>query len=209
MLVAEETPDAGEEMANVAVGMEPNEVCSKEAGEDLSSPGQVPEDFERGKGDVVEVTDLGIGKTFPEHLREEHQVVVVDPDGVVGPGHLHHGVAELLVHPLVNLPCLGVVLCIEVEVVEERPESIVAEPVVVVPDVVRGEEDRVALLLSEHLGDPVSLFILLLLDVHAGPADPEAFVGFVKRTDSGGKAADAPLEMEIAVFAGYADRKPV
>jgi archaeosine-15-forming tRNA-guanine transglycosylase len=129
---------------------------------------------------VVEVADLRIGQAFAEHLRQEHQVVVVNPDDVVGPGHLHHGIAEPLVHPLIDLPRLRVVVCREVEVVEERPEGVVAEPVVVVLDIVRGEKDRVALLFSEQIDDPVFLLFLLPLDVHAGPADPETLVGLVK-----------------------------
>jgi hypothetical protein len=189
--------------------MEPDKVRSKEAGEDLLPPGEVAEDLERREGDVVEIPDLGIRQALPEHLREEHQVVVVDPDGVVGPGHLHHGVAELLVHPLVDLPRLRIVVCMEVEVVEERPEGVVAEPVVVVLDVIRGEEDRVALLFCEHPDNPIFLFFLILPDVYARPADPEALVGLVERANSRGKTADAPLQVEVAVLAGNTDRKPV
>ena len=158
---------------------------------------------------MVEVADLRVGQALPEHLGQEHQMVVVNPDDVIGPGHLHHGIAELLVYPLVDVPCLLVVVCVVIEVVEERPERVIAEPVIVVFDVVRGEEDRVALFPLERLDDPVFLLFLLSLNVHTRPADPEALVGFIKRADSGGKTADTPLQAEVAVLAGDADRKPV
>ncbi len=126
--------------------MKADEVSAEETGEDLLSPGQVPEYLVRREGDVVEIADLCIGQALPEHLGQEHQVIVVNPDDVAGLDHFHHGVAELLVHPLINVPCLRVVVHEVVEVVEERPEGVVAESVVVVLDVVRREKDRVALL---------------------------------------------------------------
>ena len=167
-------------MTDITVGVKTDEVGPEHSFEKLFPPGQVSEDFKRREGDVMEVADLGIGQALPEHLRKEHQVIVVDPDDVVRSGHFHHGITELLVHPLVDVPRLLVVVCEEAEVVKDRPEGVVAEPIIIVFDVIGGEEDRVALLFSERLDDLLPLFILLLLNVHTRPANPDALVGFVE-----------------------------
>ena len=53
--------------------------------------------FEGREGDVEEEADAGIGKPVADQLGEEEQLVVVDPDDVVGTSVLEDGVGEALV----------------------------------------------------------------------------------------------------------------
>ena len=97
-----------QEVSRVLFGLEPNEIRTGEPLQDLFPLGQTPEHLAAGERDVQREPDLGGGQHVPDHLRNQHQMVVVDPDGVALLVDLHDRVCELLVHVLVELP--GVVL---------------------------------------------------------------------------------------------------
>ena len=68
-----------------------------------------------------------VRRFLPQEFRQQHQVVVMDPDKVTRHHHLHHCVTEQPVHPEVLLPVLFLKLCVRREIVKQRPDRFVAE----------------------------------------------------------------------------------
>lgn len=122
--------DAGataQEMTRIVVRVEPNQVAVKQAAEQRFTNGQDTVDFAAGKRCVQEEANLdllvGLGDFFPQHLREEHEVVVVDPDEVAILNVLDDGLGEEMVYFLVGCPCGFIKGDFAGVVVEEGPED--------------------------------------------------------------------------------------
>jgi hypothetical protein len=64
--------------------MKSDQVRSEEAIEQPLAPRQQPEDLRGGKGDVEEEADPSVGDPLAQHPRDEHELVVVDPDEITG-----------------------------------------------------------------------------------------------------------------------------
>ena len=86
-----------------------------------------------------------------QHRGHEHQVEVVDPDARVRARVLEDRVGEALVDAHVALPRLGRDAEPVAEVVEKRPQRVVADTAVEVLLLVLGEEDRDEIVLGELL----------------------------------------------------------
>ncbi|GKT63004.1 LOW QUALITY PROTEIN: hypothetical protein ColTof3_10343 [Colletotrichum tofieldiae] len=172
-------PAAGlEEVAGVLVDLEADQVGPQHALEELLAHGQTSEHLGRGKGDVQEEANLGVGQLLADHAGDEQQVVVVHPDDVAAFPVLDNLVGEGLVDVDVVLPrvvleglALGVVGDL---VVEDGPQDLLAKVGVVAVKVLVGGEDGEHVMLG---GEPV-LDVLLLLRAlegvggHAEGADP-------------------------------------
>ena len=104
-----------------------------------------------------------------QQCRHEHQVEVVDPHPAPRLGVLEDDVRETLVHLDVPRPRLGSDPEPVREVVEQRPERVVADPVVEVLLLARGEENRREIVTPETLPDAP---LVVGRDDGAGPADP-------------------------------------
>jgi hypothetical protein len=113
------------EVRGVARGLEADEVERAETAGEALVLGQRGEDLGRGKGDVEEEAHLAVPPRGAELLAHQQEVVVVDPDDVVGAGELGEKAGEAAVHALVG----GEVAVVEVgeidPVVEDRPERAV------------------------------------------------------------------------------------
>ena len=94
---------------------------------------------------MVEEADPHVGALLAEHLRDELQVVVVDPDHRVGWRDLRQRVGEALVHLHVGLPLPLVIAGLTDRVVIERPQRVVREAFVVRLDVVGRQRHGVQL----------------------------------------------------------------
>ncbi len=139
-----------------------------------------------------------------QHRRHQHQVEVVDPDSRVWPRVLEDRVGEALVDAHVVLPGLGRDAEPVREVVEERPEGVVADPAVEVLLLVRGEEDRDEVPLLELLA---SLGLEGLGNHGAGPTDPHRVPA--NRCERRRQAAGGGLHLEPVPGEREANRQAV
>ena len=142
-------------MTRVREGVKADQVGAEEPLEDLIAPREGAEDVARRKRDVEKEADLRPRNQPPQEPRNEHQLVVVNPNQVARLVALGDGGGELLVHLTIGVPVVGVRRD-EIElVVKERPENAVREAVVVALHFVGREVHRNRARLGElrvHLG---------------------------------------------------------
>ena len=217
MLVAEDAQDTVQEMLGVVVGVEPDQVRPQETLQDLPAPrlGQQAENLERGEGDVQEEPDRGRGLLLPQQLGEQHEVVVVNPDHVVGLHERRHGLTE----NAVDAPVMGVetLLAGDVggEVVKQGPDSLVTEPVIELVHGAVREEHGMRVQAGEllgHQGLPGGIG-----DGHSRPADPLG-LGLCKRraperiqvgADAGNQSPGALAEQQLPLLLDRHDGQSV
>ena len=184
-------------MAHVVVGMEADEVGSQHAADDLVAPRQRAERLVVGEGDVQEEPDGRIRQRLAQHRRQQHEVVVLDPQRVAGARFGQHCLAEPFVHAPVGLPFFFVEACELGEPVEQRPDGRVGEALVVGFGVAVVQEHRAAIALVERRGQPGAL-VVVHARIRVGPTDPEVAVLLVQGAQARGQAAHAALELEAA-----------
>lgn len=96
-------------MPGVVIGVEANQVAMQNSQEELIANGENAIDLATREGSVQEETNLdvllGFTDLFAQHLREQHEVVVVDPDQIPILYFLGDGFGEKPVGFLVGLPC--------------------------------------------------------------------------------------------------------
>ena len=150
-----------DEMAHVVVRVEGHEVGAQQPPQHFGAFGQDAEQFVGGEGNVVEVADLQFGAGFPQHARQEHQLVVLHPYDVARLGQPADRLAEKTVHGAVGLAVARLVAGIGEEVVAQGPDRAVAVTFVVVGDLAGGEEDGVETQGLQFVGRlPAALFPL-------------------------------------------------
>ena len=169
-------------MAHVVVGMEADEVGSQHAADDLVAPRQRAERLVVGEGDVQEEPDGRIRQRLAQHRRQQHEVVVLDPQRVARARFCQCYLAESFVHAPVCLPFFLVEAGELGEPVEQRPDGRVGEALVVGFGVAVVQEHRAAIALVERRGQSGALVAVLL----------------VQRAQARGQAAHAALELEAA-----------
>ena len=126
-----EAADAAQEVAGVGGALEADQVGSEQALDDVPAPGQLREDLQRREGNVVEEADLQVRAVLAQHLRDQLQLVVLDPHrGALG-GHGGGGVGEPAVDGPVGVPPGAVELRRRNDVVIERPQGGVGEALVI------------------------------------------------------------------------------
>ena len=115
------------EVARVVADLEADVVGAEHAAQELLSSGQQPVHLGRRERDVQEEPDREPGLPRAQHRRDEHEVEVVHPDARVGLAVLDDRVGEALVDLDVARPRLRRDAQPVLEVVEERPERVVAD----------------------------------------------------------------------------------
>lgn len=154
---------------------------------------------------MQEPPNLHVDVMVFEALGQEHEVVVVAPDHIPFLVVLVHNVGKHLVGSLVRVelrlevPGGGQpVLLRQAQVVEERPQDVVAVAVVVLVHDLLVEEDRNAPLLGERSGErPLAD---LVGDVHARPSYPLG-VDILDTEEGADEAAGADLEGPLVLAA--------
>ena len=160
-------------MAHVVVRVEGHEVGAQQPPQHFGAFGQDAEQFVGGEGNVVEVADLQFGAGFPQHARQEHQLVVLHPYDVARLGQPADRLAEKTVHGAVGLAVARLVAGIGEEVVAQGPDRAVAVTFVVVGDLAGGEKDRMETQGLQFVGRlPAALFPV---GAESRPADPVFF----------------------------------
>ena len=151
VLQAQHAAAAGEEVAGVIKGVEAEDVGVEHAAQQLLAPRERAEYLARGERGVQEHGDADLVAAPPQQRGQDHEVVVVEPDGVeLGARDLDEAVRELDVGAHVRLPELGGEAAGGVgrggeDVVQQGPELLLAEALVEAALEVGAEEDGVAL----------------------------------------------------------------
>jgi hypothetical protein len=201
--VAEQAADGAGEVARVGCSLEADHVGAEQALDDLGAPGQLGVDAVGRERDVVEEADREVGAQLAQHLRHELQLVVLHPHGRAVCRGLRARVGEALVDLDVGVPPLAVVRGLGDDVVVQRPEGVVGEPLVVVLELAGTQVDR-------DDPDAVAEERVEWVVRDARPADPGALVGAHDRLEGGDEPAGRVLPGGRAVVVQLAvDGEPV
>ncbi len=170
----------------VVFGLEADEVVVGERADTLLLSRNREQQVGRRTGNVKEEADRIVEAPRPQLARQGDQVIVVDPDHVVGLEQLRQMVREERVDPQVAREVRSAELGEVDAVVEDRPEHTVGETGVVFL-VVRGRQRR------HDIGDVVAddrrgLDIGIVLDL-AAPAEPKTRPRFQRGMDRDRQAA--------------------
>ena len=186
-------------MPRVVADLEADVVGSEQPAQHLLARGQQAVHLGRREGRVQEEADRETRRAAAEHRGHEHEVEVVHPHARLRAAALEDRVREALVDVHVVLPRLGRQPEPVAEVVQERPERVVADLAVEVLLLVRGEIDRDEVLLRELLG---GARLEVLGDDRARPADPDRVAA--DRSERGGEPARGRLDLDVVAR----DREP-
>ncbi len=140
---------------------------------------------------MQEEPDLEVGAQHPQHLRDELQLVVLNPHDRTLGGGLRGGLGEAAVHLDVGVPPFAVVFGFDDDVVVKRPQGGVGEAFVVFGDLLRRQRHRLN-------ADPLDLRVLVGVG-DARPPHPGAGVGAKDGFESGDQTAGAALPGDLAV----------
>src|SRR5262245_37184198 len=77
--------DVAGKIRRIDLGLEPNEVVMAKRGDQLIVIWQRREDFRRREWNVNKKPDLVVMPAVAQRLGERHEMIVMDPDDVVGP----------------------------------------------------------------------------------------------------------------------------
>ncbi len=111
--------------------MEADQVGAEQAVDDLGAPRHLHEQLDRRERDVQEEADGQVGPQHAQHLRDQLQLVVLDPHGRALGGRPRGRLGEAPVDLDVAVPPLPVVDRFDDHVVVERPQRGVGEALVV------------------------------------------------------------------------------
>ncbi len=131
------------EVPRIVADLEAHVIGAEHAAQELLPLGQKAIHLGGREGRMQEEADREPRLAHAQHRRNEHQVEVVDPDPTLRLAVGEDRVREALVHLDVALPGLGRDAQSVGEVVEERPERVVADLVVEVLFVGRAEKNGV------------------------------------------------------------------
>jgi hypothetical protein len=129
------------EMPHVRERVEADEIGTKQPGEHLAAPRQNPKDFRREKRDMQEEADAGIRQPLAQQPRQQHELIVVNPNGFVGPIFVRHGIGKRLVYLPVCVPPGRIHRNAIDQVAKQRPQDPIGEAMVVPVDFVPRERD--------------------------------------------------------------------
>ncbi len=196
------------EVAHERGGVEADEIGAEHSLEELLALRQQAEDLGGGERDVEEEPDPRVGDQLAQEGREEHELVVVDPDEVARPVLLRDELREPLVDRGVRVVVADLLGEPRDRVVEERPEDRVRVPLVVPGNLLGAERYRDEPKVVEAPAD-VSLRLGREPFERPGPADPESTALRVRAVEPGREPTGAALDQDAAVLATNGDRQPV
>ena len=192
------------EVARVVADLEADVVRPEDAAQQLLARGQQAVDLRGRERDVQEEADRESRRSRAQHRGNEHEMEVVHPHARVGLAVLEDRLREALVHLDVARPRLRRDPQALREVVEERPQRVVAHLPVEVRLLLRGEEDRVEVVLGEPR--PHALLPRRRHD-HSRPPDPGRVAAH--RRESGRQPAHAAVDLDLAALGGQTYGQPI
>ena len=185
------------EIGSSSGSLEPDEVSSQQALDELFAPRQTAVKLNRRERNVKEESNAQIWSHLTQVLRYEVELVILHPHG----GALCGLFSSLLGKPLVDLlecvPPLTVEDWLDNAVVVQRPQGRVREPLVVLLDLLGAQWYRVDVItvMVEGFDDFVR---------RAMPSDPCAALALHDRLQSGDEAAGGGLPTNAAVVVDLA-----
>ena len=105
--------------------------------------------------------------------RQQHQVIIVNPQDVIGSDDVYQRITEDLIDLFVLLPVVGLIFGKSRKVVKQRPNRRIAKPEIELLHLFFAEKHRVRLEGTERLSDQLALE--RDLDGASRPADPKVF----------------------------------
>ena len=173
-----------QEVRRTAGQLEADQVGAEQAPDHLGAPGQLHEQLLGRKRDVQEKANTQIRTPFAKHLRDQLELVVLDPDHRALGRRVGGDIGEPSVDRDVRIPPAPMVFRLGDHVVVERPERRVGEALVVGVDLAGRERHRPDV-------DPIGLERLRRLTRRPRPADPDAVPTSHHRFERGDQAAGA------------------
>ncbi len=149
-----------------------------------------------------------IRETLAEQPRDEHQLVVVHPDGVAVLIGLRDNVGEFLVDAPVRLPAGRIDGHAIDLVMEQRPQHAVGKAVVIPIDFVGREENRLDALIAQLALQAFALGGVGLRHVPR-PAKPQRFGLAVPSAETSGESPARVHELNAAVVDRRRDGKTI
>ena len=191
-------PARAPEVGRITIALESDQVRAEQARDDLPPPGQLREDLITRERNVDEDPDAQVAALFPEHLGHQLKLIVIHPYGRADGCLLRRGPGESPVDPDIGIPPRPAELRRGDHVVIQRPQRGIAEPLVVVADLLSRQPhpDQV------HAGDikragPVAC--------RARPADPRT----VSLAHDGLQRADQPARAWPPLCAAARTLRPI
>ena len=132
-----------EEIPGVRRQMESNHIRPQHPCEDFFPPRQLPEQIGGGKRNMQEKPNGQIGSQLPKHAGHELQLIILHPHGGIGGGNLGRGFRKLPIHPLVGVPPIAVIPGGHNQIMVQRPQGGISEPLVKLLIVRLGKTHRV------------------------------------------------------------------
>ncbi len=191
-------------MTGIVARVESDVVSTQHPAQKLGPRRENPVDLRRRKRDVEEESDREVRPESPKETRNERKVEVVNPDP--GPRRADGGnrLGEALVHGGVDVPRLACEVHAVDEVVEERPERLVADPAVESLLLGLAQQHRGAAVLDS---EPCNLLLGLRWNHHPGPSHPHCIL--LGALQGRHKPTRARLEAELVVVECKREREPV
>ena len=123
-----------------------------------------------------------LGPPSFDQPRQQHQVIIMNPQDVVGSDDVFQRIAEDLIDLFVLLPVFGVILGESRKVMKQRPNGRVAKPEIELLHLLFAEKHRVRLKATERLSDQLPLE----RDLYRAsrPADPKMFHAQSRRSSA-------------------------
>jgi hypothetical protein len=122
---------------------------------------------------VKEERDPGVRRSVPKELRQQHQVIVVDPNQIARLEVVHHRVAESLVGSHVRIPVGSIELEPGRELVEQRPQRLVGVALVEAVEDLGREIHTDAVMVTQPRGQRRLVAVVVLHGSLSRPADPQ------------------------------------
>ena len=135
-----------------------------------------------------------IGSQLPKHAGHELQLIILHPHGGIGGGNLGRGFCKLPVHPLVGIPPIAVIPGGHNQIMVQRPQGGISEPLVKLLIIRLGKTHRVEQnprLGAERLGG---------LRGGAGPTNPTTMMLRQHRGQRGNQAAGTGCPHRCAII---------
>src|SRR4029453_10294768 len=130
----EPVADKADKVPGAAGELKTHDIRAKEPFQDLPSPGKLNVELSGRKGDMEEETDPHVGSLAAQHLRDELQVIVLNPHHSTFGCNLGHVVGKPLIDDDVGIPPLAAKLRRSDGIVIQRPERRIGEALVIVLD---------------------------------------------------------------------------
>jgi hypothetical protein len=173
VILAEDAKQATKKVLHVVVGVKADEIGAQQAIQDKSAPWcrKEAEQLVSREWNMEKESNGCIRDSLAEIPRQEHQMIIMDPDDVPWPCDFNKRFTEGMVDLLILLPVIGSENCQLGKVVEEWPDGFVAESLIEVFYIFLGEKDGVAMMVIER--QLFDIFLELIGDRASGPTHPD------------------------------------